>query len=50
MMMQQAQDFLDESNAIHALVKNLTDDQMEQETGFKSWSINAIIHHLHIWN
>ena len=49
-MMQQAQDFLDESEAIHALVKDLTDEQMEAETGFKSWTINAIIRHLHVWN
>ena len=49
-MMQQAQDFLDESNAIHALVRGLSGDEMEQETGFKNWSINAIIRHLHIWN
>ncbi|MEO9467946.1 TIGR03084 family metal-binding protein [Parasphingorhabdus sp.] len=49
-MMDQAQDFLDESEAIHALVKHLSDDQMEQETGFKGWTINAILRHLHIWN
>lgn len=48
--MQQAQDFLDESEAIYALVKNLSDEQIEQETGFKQWTINAIIRHLHIWN
>ncbi|MEL6874787.1 MAG: TIGR03084 family metal-binding protein [Pseudomonadota bacterium] len=49
-MMQQAQDFLDESEAIHALVSDLSDEEMEQETGFKSWTINAILRHLHIWN
>ena len=49
-MMQQSQDFLDESEAIHSLVKDLTDEQMETETGFKSWTINAIIRHLHVWN
>src|SRR5690606_5812301 len=48
--MEQAQDFLDESEAIYALVKNLSDEQMDQETGFKGWTINAIIRHLHIWN
>lgn len=49
-MMEQAQDFLDESEAIYALVKDLSDEEMEQETGFKSWTINAILRHLHIWN
>lgn len=49
-MMQQAQDFRDESDAIHALVKNLSDAQMKRETGFKGWTINAILRHLHIWN
>jgi len=48
--MEQAQDFLDESEAIYALVSGLSDDQMEQETGFKGWTINAIIRHLHLWN
>lgn len=48
--MQQAQDFLEESEDIYALVKNLTDEQLESETGFKEWTINAIIRHLHIWN
>lgn len=49
-MMNQAQDFLDESEAIYALVNDLSDEQMEQETGFKSWTINAILRHLHVWN
>ena len=49
-MMDQAQDFLDESEAIYALLENLTDEQMEQGTGFKGWTINAIMRHLHIWN
>ncbi|MEP3225293.1 MAG: TIGR03084 family metal-binding protein [Parasphingorhabdus sp.] len=49
-MMQQAQDFLDESEAIYALVQSLSAEQMEQETAFKGWTINAILRHLHIWN
>ena len=48
--MEQAQDFLDESEAIYTLLRDLSDEQMEQETGFKGWTINAIIRHLHIWN
>ncbi len=49
-MMQQAQDFLDESEAIAALVASLSDSEMERETGFKGWTINAILRHLHVWN
>lgn len=49
-MMQQAQDFLDESEAIYNLVEPLDDEEMEQETGFKSWTINQIVRHLHFWN
>ncbi|MEH6757090.1 MAG: TIGR03084 family metal-binding protein [Parasphingorhabdus sp.] len=49
-MIDQAQDFLDESEAIYALLENLSDKQMEQETDFKGWTINAIMRHLHIWN
>ncbi|HEY9091450.1 TIGR03084 family metal-binding protein [Parasphingorhabdus sp.] len=49
-MIEQAQDFLDESEAIYALVKDLSDEQLEQKTAFKDWSINAILRHLHIWN
>jgi len=48
--MEQAQDFLEESRAIHALIKPLDDQQLDQETGFKGWTINSIIRHLHIWN
>lgn len=48
--MQQAKDFLDESNALHALIRGLSDDELGQATAFKGWTINAIIGHLHIWN
>jgi uncharacterized protein (TIGR03084 family) len=49
-MMQQAQDFLDESEAILALVQDLSPAQMVAETGFKGWTIDAILRHLHVWN
>lgn len=49
-MMQQAQDFLTESEDIYGLVSNLSEEQMEAETGFKAWTINAILRHLHLWN
>ena len=48
--MQQAQDFLDESNALHALVADLSDVELERPTAFKSWTTNDIVRHLHVWN
>jgi len=48
--MQQAQDFLDESEALHALVVPLEEAAFEQATLFKRWTINQIIRHLHFWN
>ncbi len=49
-MMQQAQDFLDESEAIHALVSPLSDAELATPTLFKGWTIANIIGHLHMWN
>jgi len=48
--MQQAQDFLDESEALHALLVPLGDDAFERSTLFKRWTINQIIRHLYFWN
>ncbi len=48
--MQQAQDFLDESTALHALLAPLDDAMFEQATQFKGWTINNILRHLHVWN
>jgi len=48
--MQQAQDFLDESEALYALVAPLNDAAFEQVTLFKGWTINNILRHLHVWN
>ena len=49
-MMQQAQDFLDESEALHALVAPLSEEELQQPTAFKGWTINTVIGHLHTWN
>ena len=48
--MQQATDFLAESEDLDALISRLSDDDLEQLTAFKSWSINTVIRHLHFWN
>ena len=49
-MMQQAQDFMSESQALHALVTPLEDEDFERKTSFKDWTINNVIGHLHMWN
>ncbi len=45
-----ARDFREESDALHALVSPLSDKDLEQVTGFKGWTINTVIQHLHVWN
>ena len=49
-MMQQAQDFLDESDALRSLLAPLDDPAFETPTQFKGWTINNILRHLHVWN
>ncbi|MDP3938926.1 MAG: TIGR03084 family metal-binding protein [Deltaproteobacteria bacterium] len=48
--MPQANDFLDESEALHALIDPLSDERLGQPTAFKGWTINHVIGHLHVWN
>lgn len=49
-MIAEAQDFLDESRSLEALIADLGDDQLAAPTAFKDWSINRVIRHLHMWN
>ena len=49
-MLDQAQDFLDESRALHALIAPLSDAEMATETQFKGWTIDTVIQHLHFFN
>lgn len=48
--MQQAQDFLDESEALLTLLQPLGESGFETPTLFKGWTIDQIIRHLHVWN
>jgi uncharacterized protein (TIGR03084 family) len=48
--MQQATDFLDENEALSALLAPLSDAEFDTPTQFKHWTINNIIRHLHVWN
>jgi len=48
--MQQAEDFLAESQALHELIAPLGEVQLAQPTAFKGWTMNDVIGHLHMWN
>lgn len=48
--MQQAQDFLDESTALHALVSTMSEGELDLPMGFKGWTTNQVLRHLHVWN
>lgn len=45
-----AKDFREESEALHALVAPLDEAALNQPTAFKSWTIDTVIRHLHVWN
>lgn len=47
-MLPQAAEFRDEINALHALLETLSDQDWDRETGFKRWTVNDIIQHLHV--
>mmetsp|Transcript_39789 Transcript_39789/g.80389 ORF Transcript_39789/g.80389 Transcript_39789/m.80389 type:complete len:269 (+) Transcript_39789:41-847(+) len=49
-MLPQAQDFLDESEALYAIVSPLSDEELGTKTSFKGWTIGNVIGHLHVWN
>ncbi len=48
--MQQAIDFYDESEALHHLLNPISEEDYEQRTQFKDWTINEVLGHLHIGN
>lgn len=48
--MQQAHDFLEETEILYKLLGNLDEAEFEKPTLFKNWMINDILVHLHFWN
>ena len=48
--MQQALDFLEESEVLFDLVDQLLESDFVRQTQFKRWNINDILVHLHFWN
>ena len=49
-MLQQGIDFRDESEALFSLLDPLSDTDWSRKTQFKSWTVNDVVAHLHIWN
>ncbi len=42
--------FLEECGALHLVLEPLSEPELDQATAFKGWTINRVIHHLHVWN
>ena len=50
MTLSQAEDFLEESEALYAAIAELDDEALRQVTQFKGWTIEDVLVHLHFWN
>ncbi|MEM7745579.1 MAG: TIGR03084 family metal-binding protein [Pseudomonadota bacterium] len=48
--MEQVDDFVAESEALHALIADLPSDAFATETAFKRWTVDQILQHLHYFN
>lgn len=48
--MQQAEDFRAECQAVERLLGGLVDADYARATGFKGWTIDQVLRHLHVWN
>jgi len=48
--MEQAADFLEETQALAGLLASLSDAAFDEATQFKGWTVNDVIRHLHFWN
>ena len=48
--MQQAADFLDEAEALHAVVRDLPEGDFTRATQFKGWTVDQILQHLHFFD
>lgn len=48
--MQQAQDFRTVCDQLNDLLSRLEDGDLSRSTGFKQWTIDQIMRHLHVWN
>ncbi|WP_425045185.1 TIGR03084 family metal-binding protein [Primorskyibacter sp. S87] len=48
--MEQARDFFEESEALHAVLTNVHGEQWQTVTQFKGWTLDDVLVHLHFWN
>lgn len=48
--MQQAEDFRQETRALHGLIASLPAETYTEPTQFKGWTIVDVVRHLHFWN
>lgn len=48
--MKQVEDFCAECAVLERLLEPMTDPEFDRSTGFKGWTINQILRHLHLWN
>ena len=49
-MLEQAIHFKEESDELYKLLINADKNLFKLETQFKSWTINDVLYHLHVWN
>ena len=49
-MLEQAIHFKEESDALYKLLINADSNVFKLNTQFKSWTINDVLYHLHVWN
>ena len=49
-MLEQAIHFKEESDALYKLLINADKNSFRLKTQFKSWTINDVLYHLHVWN
>ena len=49
-MLEQAIHFKEESDALYNLLINADNNSFKLNTQFKSWTINDVLYHLHVWN
>ena len=48
--MQQALDFATETEVLAEIVSTLSDQQLQEVTQFRDWTIEDVVGHLHLWN
>lgn len=48
--MQQASDFKEVCDQISTLLEGLEEEDFARSTAFKSWTVDEILRHLHVWN